>query len=423
MVCVLALLHASVSAQDRTPRRLTLADAKQIALANHPTIKSAQLVAAALTEGVAAARSAYFPTFSASVTSVGAGSSGPIAAGALPTSSLADRIAGGVTASQLLTDFGRTRSLTSAATLNVTAQDRHVDELRANVLLEVARSYYESLAADAVLTVARADLESRKLLLRQVTALAQSDLKSTLDVSFADVGVSESELRLERAQSDAQAARARLAAALAETTSVEYELVDEELPDPLEEDVDAAIAEAIRTRPELLASKVRRDSAEQYATAERRLSYPSISLLATAGAVPSHDPRLKNSYGAAGINVSIPVWNGGLFAARHAEAEQRLAASTQDIAGATVSITRDVRVAWLHASSALKLIDVTTRLVEQADTAVRLATARYDVGLSSIVELTLVQLSQTSARIEAAHAKYDYLQRRALLDFAVGRLR
>ena len=50
-----------------------------------------------------------------------------------------------------------------------------------------------------------------------------------------------------------------------------------------------------------------------------------------------------------------------------------------------------------------------------------MARTRYDAGLTSIVELTQAQLSQTSARIEAAKAKYEYLERRALLDYVVGR--
>jgi outer membrane protein len=420
---LVAWLGVDLHAQTVPTMRLTLTQAKDRARANHPKIASAELVSEALEETVSAARSAYFPTFSANVTTVRTQPSSAIAAGALSTSSLADRFAGGLVASQLLTDFGRTRSLTATAALNATIQDRRVDEIRASVVMDVANAYYEALAADAILTVARADLDAKRLLLRQVSALAQSELKSTLDVSFADVAVSEGELRVERAQAEVQAARARLSAALGDTVPAEYELVDEEIPPPLESDPRRDIDEATRNRPELSASRLRREAAEQFATAEGRLNFPSVMLLGVAGALPTHDERLKGSYGAVGINVSIPVWNGRLFASRHAEAERRLAATSKDLNDLTLGITRDVRIAWLTAASAFKVIDVTTRLVQRADTTVRLATARYDVGLSSIIEVTQAQLSQTSARIEAAKAKYEYLQRRAGLDYAVGRLR
>jgi outer membrane protein len=39
----------------------------------------------------------------------------------------------------------------------------------------------------------------------------------------------------------------------------------------------------------------------------------------------------------------------------------------------------------------------------------RLAQTRYDIGLGSIVELNQAQLSEVSAEIAAAGAKYDYL--------------
>jgi outer membrane protein len=53
----------------------------------------------------------------------------------------------------------------------------------------------------------------------------------------------------------------------------------------------------------------------------------------------------------------------------------------------------------------------------------RLAQTRYDNGLGSIVELNQAQLSQVSAEIAAAGAKYEYLSRRAALAFVTGGLR
>ena len=71
---------------------------------------------------------------------------------------------------------------------------------------------------------------------------------------------------------------------------------------------------------------------------------------------------------------------------------------------------------------AFRRLDVTARLVHEADQALRLARVRYDNGLGSIVELNQAQLSQTSAQIEAAGARYDYLSRRAALSYTTGTL-
>ncbi len=50
----------------------------------------------------------------------------------------------------------------------------------------------------------------------------------------------------------------------------------------------------------------------------------------------------------------------------------------------------------------------------------RLTQARYDLGLSSIVELSQRQLALTSAPIQNANAKYNYQILRAVLDYHAG---
>jgi outer membrane protein len=52
-----------------------------------------------------------------------------------------------------------------------------------------------------------------------------------------------------------------------------------------------------------------------------------------------------------------------------------------------------------------------------------LARGRYDLGLSSIVELSQAQLNLTSAQIANTTAQYDYQTERAILDYQVGALR
>ena len=420
MVVVSALLAGTAHAQT-TGIPLTLAAARQRALATHPRIAAARLRAEAAAQVVNEARAPLFPSVTASATGVEAADGTAIAAGALATSSLSDRFATGVVASQLITDFGRTRHLTASASFAATAQQQRLEDTRSAVLLEVSRAYYEALSADAVLSVARTDLDTKQLLARQVSALARSELKSTLDVSFADVAVSEAELALSRADSAVSAARARLAAAIGDSGTITYQLTDEALPPNLSPDPQTDIDEAARLRPALAALKASRDAARQFATAEQRLAWPSANVLAAAGVLPSHDARLQDSYSAAGINVSVPVFTGGLLLARRTEASLRADAASKDVDDLTMTVGRDVRIAWLQAADAFKRLDVTARLVEQANTALRLARVRYDAGLTSIVELTQAQFSQTSAQIEAAQAKYEYLDRRALLDYVVGR--
>ena len=184
--------------------------------------------------------------------------------------------------------------------------------------------------------------------------------------------------------------------------------------------MDALIAQAIRERPDLAALQLNRDALDRYAEAEKRLRNPTITAAAVAGVAPVRDDRLPETYSAAGVNLNIPVLNGGLFKARREEAESHAAAASKDVQDLSVQVARDVRIAWLDANDAFRRLDVTARLVAEANEALRLAQARYDNALGSIVELNQAQLNQTSAEITAASAKYDYLIRRAALNYCNG---
>jgi len=397
--------------------------AQQAALQNHPRISSAALSAQASGFAARAVSSARYPTLSGNVTGVGSEHNSVLSAGAVTTSSIYNRASSGVVASQLLTDFGRTGSLEQSAKLRNASQNQNVINTRAQVLIEVQQQYYQALASESVLKVAQATLDLRQLTFRQVSALAQSSIRSTLDVSFAQVNVSQAELDLFRAENDARASHARLSAAMGYDRDRPFSLTDEPLPPALDPDVDGLIAQALRERSDLAALQLNRDALDRYAEAEKRLKNPTISAAAVAGVAPLRDERLPETYSAAGVNVSIPFLNGGLFKARREEAESRAAAAGRDVEDLLMLVARDVRVAWLDANDAFRRLDVTARLVAEASEAMRLAQARYDIGLGSIVELNQAQLNQTSAEIAAASAKYEYLGRRAALNYAMGALR
>jgi outer membrane protein TolC len=82
-----------------------------------------------------------------------------------------------------------------------------------------------------------------------------------------------------------------------------------------------------------------------------------------------------------------------------------------------------VRIAWLNVNNASQRLDITAKLLQHARKSFDLSQARYKAGASSIIELSQAQLSQTSAEIGLANARYDYLAQRSLLDYQVGRIK
>ena len=418
----LAAMAAALAQQAPPPANLTLAEAKAYALRNNPRIRSVDSSTAAAGSVVKEVRAARFPTVSGLATAVEAQHSTILAAGTLQTSSLYSRFASGIAVSQLVTDFGRTADLTQSADLRRQAQGSNGQATREQVLLQVERAYYQALGGNAARKAAQAAVNNREVTLRQIRALAENSMRSTLDVRFAEVALSQAQLDLYQTENIASEAQANLAAALGLDHGEAFTLADEPIPALLEPTPDPRIREALQKRPDLTSLALLKDAAHRFAAAEARLRLPTVSLLATAGAIPAGDPRLPENYSAAGVNITIPIFNGGLFSARQAEAEQRAAAADSDVRALSVQIAREVRVAWLEANTAARRMDVTARLLAQASEALRLAQTRYDAGLGSIVELSQAQVNQTSAEIQNATARYDYLSSRAALDYATGEL-
>lgn len=408
------------AARAQTPQPLTLAQAEQTALNNHPQIQAARYTSFAAKEIVREARSAYFPAISASLTGAGAENGSRIAAGGLNNPIIYNRFASGISVGQMLTDFGRTHALVASSTLNAQAQDQNVSGQRAAVLLEVDRAYFSALRAQAVQRVAQATVDARQIVVDQISALAASHLKSGLDVSFAKVNLATAQLVLAQAQNDTQRAFATLAATLGTQAGASYVLSEEPLPAPPPAETTSLVAAALRDRPEVVGARFGAESAARLAEAEANLVRPSVSVVGAFGMAPYRELAIPEHYSAFGINISVPVMNGNLFAARHAEATLRAEATTQRLRDVENQIARDVRIAWLNANTAFQRLGLTDQLLDQASQALDLAQSRYDLGLSSIVELSQAQLNKTQAELEQASAKYDYQVQTAALSFAIG---
>jgi outer membrane protein len=143
-------------------------------------------------------------------------------------------------------------------------------------------------------------------------------------------------------------------------------------------------------------------------TAERDQLFPTVSALGAIGDTPVRDDRLSPWYGAVGVNVQIPIFNGFLFTARTREADLRTQAARQRLLDLRNRISRDVRTSWLNATTAYERLTVSGQLLNQANLALDLSQTRYKLGLGSIVELSQAQLQQTQAEIGNAQAGYEY---------------
>ncbi|HTI73141.1 MAG TPA: TolC family protein [Candidatus Limnocylindria bacterium] len=403
------------------PQPLTLPEAEAAAQKNHPRISAAELRSLAVGETVTEARSAYLPSLSGNVTAATpAADNARIAAGGLNNPVIYPRAALGITASQLITDFGRTANLVATSKFYAKAANENVKVTAAQILLLTDTAYFAALEAQAVQQVASNTIVSRGLLLDRVTALAANQLKSELDVSFARVAYEEARLLQSRATNDLQAAFARLSNLLGYREAKTFALTDVDSTTNSLGEASPFIQAALAHRPDLARLRDERDAALKFAKAEQALFYPTVSAFGTVGDIPVHDEHLPDNYAAAGLNLNLPLFNGFNNTARKREAAFRAKAADETLREAENEAISDVRVAWLNVTNARERLEIQRQLSTTALSAFDLADARYRAGSSSMVELSQAQLNLTSAEIALASARYELLIQQAVLNFQAG---
>lgn len=414
---------ANVHGAEAKQRALTLKEAHEIALKKHPKITVAELQALAAIQVVKEVQSVTLPQVSANVgATVADQTNTKVVSGILPVSSVMNRASASVLVSQLITDFGRTPHLIKSSKLQQDAQEKNVEATRELILLDVDGAYVGALQAESLVHVAEETVSTRQLVRDQIAALAKNQLKSELDASFAEVNYQEALLLLSKSQNDLQSAFASLAAVLDEPETTSYRLADSPSPGELSPNVSTFIGLAVSNRPDLQRLRLEHLSAGEFAKAQAALNRPTLSVQATAGVLPWRDPTLNQNYAVAGIALTWPIFTGGLNTALRKEAELRSQAVAATLHDEENNAMRDVRVAWLAANNALERFGITTKLLAQARKSMDLAQARYDTGISSIVELSQAQLNLTSAEITRTDARYEYLIRRSVLDYQTGTL-
>lgn len=410
--------------------RLTRAQAEQLALKNNPRISVGRLLGLAQHQIYREARSAELPNFNGAITAVDANEGSRIGAGSLTASRLLEHAGAGVTLSQLITDFGRTTNLVASAKLQDKAQNANALATAEDIVLATDQAFYNALQAQALLKVAQQTVTTRGSVEHQVDELAKSKLKSTLDLAFAQVNLSEARLLQLDAQNNVDSTIAALTAVLGFDKQVSYELSDEDtqLPPP-PPDVDVLIKTAMQQRPDLQALTYDQQAAEKFRRAQRDQLLPTISALGIAGVSPVRPdcfggcfPNyfVSSWYGAIGVNMNVPIFNGFLFSAEASEANYRAKAATEGTRDLRDRLVRDVRTAWLAANTAFQRVGVEAELAKEADLGLTLAQGRYQLGLGSIVELSQAQLQQTDAAIGYVNAQYQYRLSLSTLNFEIG---
>jgi len=405
-------------------KSLTLQEAEAMALQKNPQITVRRLQALEAREFVREVRSAMLPQVGLNVTAVDSDPGSRISAGYLTNPTVYPRAAAGASVSQLITDFGRTQNLVSSSVFTAKAQDENAVATQQQIVLAVDEAFYNTLETKALLHVAEETVKARRDLVDQIQALTNAKLRSEIDLSFSKVDLARAKLLLLESQNNYEASLSTLSAILAFSDRQNFAVVE-----PLTQAVPPAadpaplIQEALNQRPEVRALEDDVTAATKFSKAERDLWWPTISANGVVGSAPVRDDHISNWYGAVGVNINIPLFNGFLFNARAKSADLETEMKRKKLLDLQDNVARDVRNSWLDTQKAFERLSVTKQLREQAALALELAGARYKLGLSSIVEFSQAELQETDAELQDTDAHYQYVVTQIVLAYQMGIMR
>jgi outer membrane protein len=407
------------------PSQLTLQEAIRTALEKHPALQSSEFAVQGAEARFNQAKASYYPQVGgAAIQSNGALRSNAFLrpSGSLISPNQSDMTIG-VAASQTVYDFGQTESRVDAQRSDKTRVEKDAVTRRAEVVLGVERAYFSVLKRKRLVEIAEQTVRERDVLKRQVEVLYRNQLKSKLDFGLVNVQSTDAEFLVIRARNDLESAFAELNNAMGVEGSAAYALEDipatVEPPRPL----GTLEAEALDRRPELLALKERMRTADHRIKAAGNLNFPTLQVVGSAGDTEhiSNRPNLQEGgWWGVGAAVSVPLFTGFLIQNQVAEAtaQQREAQAVYQAVAQNVRL--QVKDSFLDLVTLIQQIKVAEQQVLIAREALSLASQRYKLGLSSIVEVTQSEVAITAAETRLAETQYNTKIAEARLRYAVG---
>jgi outer membrane protein TolC len=186
----------------------------------------------------------------------------------------------------------------------------------------------------------------------------------------------------------------------------------------IEQPFDEGLRRAFEHRPDLLSLQKQKESAREYIKAQRRAHYPTFAGFAQGTYVGTGFP-LGHGW-TAGVNMSLPLFQGFLTSHRVAEAKAGLLVVTGRERDLKQTIVLELEQGYLALRDASERIESSEIAVKQARENLELANERYAAGLAIGVEVTDAIGTYANAQFQNIAARYDYRVAQARIDKAIG---
>jgi TolC family type I secretion outer membrane protein len=344
-------------------------------------------------------------------------------------SRVTDQWNAGIRIVQTLYEGGRLRASLRSARLTREQSLLAYQTVVADTLLAVRTAYYDVLLAEQEILVQEASVKLLAQELENASRRFEAGAVPRFDVLRGEVAVANAKPRLIRARNTFRVAKNNLATVLGYNIpahiweDIPMQLTGRLESDPVSVELPAALAQARARRPELAVLGKTEALAREGITLARAGGLPRLGVFAGYG---GHNSRYVDSFfeavagATAGVQLQWDLWDGNLTRGKVKEARAQHRRVEQDLEDVTRRVEQEVRTAYSTFLEAREVLESQRKNQEQADEALRLATARYEAGTGTQLDVLDAQTALTQARTTQIQALHGYAVARARLERAVG---
>jgi outer membrane protein len=408
-VCALAcLLPQVLAAQEPValPDSLSLEQAVQIAVENHPSLRQADATLRSASGGKRLALSAYFPNVSAVSSATRTGGVFVFNPSVPRSNQFYDTYTAGFQASQTLFDFGRTINKVSASSSFEQAAGADHEAARQNVIMNVQLDYYGLMQAHQVEMVNEEDSARTMQHLAEAKAFYTVGKRAQFDVTRAEVDVANATVNLIRARNQTRLAKAQLENAMGIRPRGPYHISTNFDVPVFPVGLDSIESITLNQRPDLVAARAELEANRSLAAAAWDQHLPTLTASGTYTWSNFEFPLYSRWN--AGVTISLPLFQGFAITAQVDQARANADASQAALDLLTQSIDLEVEQDYLSLNEAHDRISSAMKLVEQAEQNLTLAEKQYAAGVGTALEVTDAQQVLSNARITRIQALFDY---------------
>ncbi|MBB5189515.1 multidrug efflux system outer membrane protein [Silvimonas terrae] len=324
--------------------------------------------------------------------------------------------------------WGRLANLTEGARRDLMAAEYNRDAVSLALDAEVAQTYFNLIALDGQLQIARDTIQSRVESYDLQTKRFKGGLISELDVRQSEAELNTAQAAEPNLVGEIAQTESALAVLLGETPQQIIETLPERgkrideighppvIPSGLPSDL-------LLRRPDIQQAEATLIGARARVEAARAAYFPTISLTGLAGveslAFGDLFTGAAKTWSFAG-NLGMPLFNGGLTAAQVDQARGIEREALAVYRGTVQSAFGDVRAALVVNDQAAKATEALRNKVQALTRQLRLANLRYDNGYSSYLDVLDTERNLFDARLSLVQAQLAELNDRVSLYKAVG---